>query len=215
MFKRTVIFYFSILLLTFAFNAYSAEEEKSAQDNSAQDKIAQESSISMTSGSASTQESSSSDNRILFMSGLGVISDDQNLVDPTISDYRLAFQHDINDDWGVELGYVTGDSENFDILFESLLFNQQTQFNALQLGAYRHLIDNQRYRIYARVSANFYDYEFVSDTSTTGFSGTSYGLGIGFQFKLSENFILLSEYNYDDYSKIDTSSFNIGFGIAF
>ncbi|MDQ7051014.1 MAG: outer membrane beta-barrel protein [Enterobacterales bacterium] len=106
-------------------------------------------------------------------------------------------------------------SENFDILFESLLFNQQTNFNALQLGVYRDLIDNKRYRLYARLSANFYDYEFVSDTDTNRFSGTSYGLGLGFQFKLSENFMLLSEYNYDDYSRLDTSTFNIGFAIAF
>jgi len=221
MFKRTIVFCFSILLSSFAFNAYSTEEDSSAQDNTAQDNTAQGKTAQETNTSApselhaSNEEVSSSSHRIPFMSGLGVIYDEQNLIDPTISDYRLAFQHDINEDWGLELGYVAGDSENFDFLFESLLFNQKTKFNALQLGAYRQLIDNESYRFYARVSANFYDYEFVSDTDTTHFSGTSYGLGLGFQFKLSETFILLSEYNYDDYSRLDTSTFNIGFAIAF
>ncbi|MDQ7051015.1 MAG: hypothetical protein Q9M92_16370 [Enterobacterales bacterium] len=105
MFKRTITFYLSMLLSLLASSAYSAEKDSSAQDNTAQ-----ETSISASSEpQISNQGPSSRGNRIFFMSGLGVISDEQNLIDPTISNYRLAFQHDINDGWGIELGYVTGD----------------------------------------------------------------------------------------------------------
>ncbi len=151
-----------------------------------------------------------------YVSGFGAIRNETLSLDPTISNYRLTYQYAYTQDWGVELGYLSGNSEGFNILFENLIYQEKIEFNAIQLGVYRKLIKNNKHSFYTRLHLNIYDYKTFSDRgNSANFSGTTFGLGFGWQYDFSEQLGLMAEFSYDDFSRLDARTFNLGLAFAF
>ncbi|MEW6990325.1 outer membrane beta-barrel protein [Colwelliaceae bacterium 6441] len=120
------------------------------------------------------------------------------------------------DDWQCKenandiLECYSDDSDNFEIAADDF------EFGAIVFAFKTDLLLNKRNKLYAKVGAEFYDYQFeLARTETIDEDGVGLLLEAGWEYRWDNGIGINSALQYHDLGDLEMSSLNIGVSYAF
>ena len=126
----------------------------------------------------------------------------------------LRYDYNFNKEFSLGLGYLDGDSSNFNSFF-NLFTDSRLEYDALLVNAKYQFVLSKRNRLFVQASAIQYNYDIIDNNSVVSSNeDTDFGLAIGWAMKFDKGLGLGVGYNYlrlGSDIKIKTVNFGISY----
>lgn len=138
------------------------------------------------------------------------------LNDTDSTHYMLRYDFNFTKEFSLGLGYLDGDSSNFNSFF-NLFTDSRLEYDALLVNAKYQFILSKRNRLFIQASAIQYNYDIIDDNAVVSSDEDSdFGLAIGWAMKFNKGLGLGVGYNYLRMgSDIKVKTINFGINYSF
>lgn len=138
------------------------------------------------------------------------------LVDPAAATIRLDYSYTLTPEWQINLHYLNTDSDDFTLLFDDFLTDQDFKSSSITLSARYHLPLSTRNKLFIQAGANLYDSEILGlDSAKHSDSGLGLAAGIGWEYRFDNDFAINFGYYYYGQGDADVVAVNLGAGLYF
>lgn len=132
--------------------------------------------------------------------------------DPIIGQWSIALSYDLDPTWAIEVAYHKTDSDDFDLLLDYIIFENEFVADSLTVSGLANLQMTENNSFFVKLGLLAYDYEierrvFSSDSE----NGIGVQLGAGWEYAISERLSTHLGYQYFDFGDVETATIALGF----